>query len=297
MLPLKDADQEIFDRAVEEFKSSATAISVSQEKLDMFIQRTNSLDVETSEALRLLAVELENEEFAEGWESLRAIYAVAVQFGPTNPDVFHSKAISAIDWFKPWKTPDRETAIKIAADSESSIDHALELAPDDPDSHYKKGLLFYDHPARQASVDEFRNKALEYFEKTIALDPTHDMAMLYQAHCHHDSQDWVSAYACYAKVDGNRLLRQRPTWLWRIFKRDEQLALCAGKLGKSTEALQRINQLFDQIDDLTEEQLTFEVVNLDEAVELLRSAVRDSKTQERLDKLVQVLGLQKRYRD
>ncbi|MEL7095491.1 MAG: hypothetical protein AAFY09_11240 [Pseudomonadota bacterium] len=55
------------------------------------------------------------------------------------------------------------------------------------------------------------------------------------------------------------------------------------------EALDRVNRFFDHIENLTEEQQTFDVVNLDEAVQLLHSVVHDLKTLKRLQKLIKVL--------
>lgn len=55
------------------------------------------------------------------------------------------------------------------------------------------------------------------------------------------------------------------------------------------EALDRVNRFFDHIENLTEEQQTFDVVNLDEVVQLLHSVVHDLKTLKRLQKLIKVL--------
>ncbi|MEO0566745.1 MAG: hypothetical protein AAF066_03370 [Pseudomonadota bacterium] len=137
-LPLKDAEQIIFGSAAKEFIGSETPLAVSHEKLALFVHRTSSLDVETSEALRLLAIQLQDTKLSEGRANLSRIYEVAEESGPSNPDVPHSRAISATHWLNSWKTPDPETAIEIAADGQIAIDRALALAPDDPDCHYTK---------------------------------------------------------------------------------------------------------------------------------------------------------------
>lgn len=247
--------------------------------------------------MRQLAIELEDRNFAEGWDGLRGIYAAAEQADPKNVDMLCSWAIAAMNWFEPWKTPELETRMRIAADGDGAIARAEGLAPDDAEIHYLKGKLFYNHPARHQAEVEYRRRALDCFEQAYALDPEHDMAMLYQAHCHHDAEDWEAAYGCYGRVDGDHLLQQHPHCRWRILKRDEQLALCAGELGREAEALERINRLFEKIEALTEEEQTYDVVNLDEAVQLLRSVVQEAKTQERLSELLKILDLQGRYSD
>lgn len=140
-LPLKDADQVIFDAAAKEFVGSETSLAVSHEKLALFVHGTCSLDVETSEALRLLGIQLEDTELSEGWTSLSRIYTAAEDSGQSNPEVPHSRAISAMHWLARWITLDPEIACQIAADGEIAIDRTLALAPDDPDCHYTKDLL------------------------------------------------------------------------------------------------------------------------------------------------------------
>ena len=96
-------------------------------------------------------------------------------------------------------------------------------------------------------------------------------------------------------MDGTRLLAEHPEWRWRILKRDEQLALCAGKMGKTEEAIHRMRVLFDEIEALDAEEAIFEVVNLDEAVELLTRVIHCPELSRRLIAIVQKLELDVRY--
>ncbi|ABW28130.1 tetratricopeptide repeat protein [Acaryochloris marina] len=280
---------------VEAFTENASLIRVTNNKIAQFISTAEDLAPDQSELLRRLAISLEHERFEDGWSGLKRIYTAAEKADPNNIEVLISLAVSALDWIEEWHTPNYQTRLQIALDAEYALNRAAAIAPDDADIFFRQGLLYYNHPARHEPQSPYQRKALSCFEHAHALQPDHQMAILYQAHCYHDLGVWQSAYQSYLAVDMDSLLSQHPTWLWRKLKRDEQLALCAAKLGKTQESTQRLEQLFDAIEALDDEQKTYDVTNLDEAVEILCTCINHAELSQRLMQLLKQLDLLTRY--
>lgn len=280
---------------VEAFTENASLIRVTNDKIVQFIFTAGDLDPDQSELLRRLAISLEHERFEDGWSGLKRIYTAAEKADPNNIEVLISLAISAFDWVEEWHTPKHQTRLQIALDAEQALNRAAVIAPDDADIFFRQGLLYYNHPARHEPQSPYQRKALSCFEHAHALQPEHQMAILYQAHCYHDFGVWQSAYQAYLAVDMDSLLSQHPAWLWRKLKRDEQLALCAAKLGNTQESTQRLENLFDEIEALDDEQATYDVVNLDEAVEILGTCIDNSQLTQRLMQLLKRLDFTTRY--
>ncbi|UJB71714.1 hypothetical protein HRE53_12585 [Acaryochloris sp. 'Moss Beach'] len=280
---------------VEVFTENASLIRVTNDKIAQFISTAEDFDPDRSELLRRLAISLEHKRFEDGWSGLKRIYTAAEQADPNNIEVLISLAISALDWVEEWHTPKHQTRLQIALDAEQALNRAAVIAPDDADIFFRQGLLYYNHPARHEPQSPYQRKALRCFEHAHALQPEHQMAILYQAHCYHDLGVWQSAYQAYLAVDMDSLLSQHPAWLWRKLKRDEQLALCAAKLGNTQESTQRLENLFDEIEALDNEQATYDVVNLDEAVEILGTCIDNSQLTQRLMQLLKRLDFTTRY--
>ncbi|QUY42634.1 hypothetical protein [Acaryochloris marina] len=280
---------------VEVFTENASLIRVTNDKIAQFISTAEDFDPDQSELLRRLAISLEHKRFEDGWSGLKRIYTAAEQADPNNIEVLISLAISASDWVEEWHTPKHQTRLQIALDAEQALNRAAVIAPDDADIFFRQGLLYYNHPARHEPQSPYQRKALSCFEHAHALQPEHQMAILYQAHCYHDLGVWQSAYQSYLAVDMDSLLLQHPEWLWRKLKRDEQLALCAAKLGNTQESTQRLENLFDEIEALDDEQATYDVVNLDEAVEILGTCIDNSQLTQRLMQLLKRLDFTTRY--
>lgn len=280
---------------VEVFTENASLIRVTNDKIAQFISTAEDLDPDQSELLRRLAISLEHERFEDGWSGLKRIYTAAEKADPNNIEVLISLAVSALDWVEEWHTPKHQTRLQIALDAEQALNRAAVIAPDDADIFFRQGLLYYNHPARHEPQSPYQRKALSCFEHAHALQPEHQMAILYQAHCYHDLGVWQSAYQSYLAVDMDSLLLQHPEWLWRKLKRDEQLALCAAKLGNTQESTQRLENLFDEIEALDDEQATYDVVNLDEAVEILGTCIDNSQLTQRLMQLLKRLDFTTRY--
>ncbi|MGR3273890.1 tetratricopeptide repeat protein [Acaryochloris marina NIES-2412] len=280
---------------VEVFTENASLIRVTNDKIAQFISTAEDLDPDQSELLRRLAISLEHERFEDGWSGLKRIYTAAAQADPNNIEVLISLAVSALDWFEEWSTPNDQARLQIALDAEQALNRAAAIAPDDAGIVFTQGLLYYNHPARHMPKSPCKEKALRCFEHAHALQPDHQMAILYQAHCYHDLGLWQSAYQSYLAVDMDTILLQHPAWLWRKLKRDEQLALCAAKLGNTQESTQRLEQLFDEIEALEDEQASYDVVNLDEAVEILCTCSSSFQLMQRLMQLLKRLGFLERY--
>lgn len=280
---------------VRAFTENAQIIRVTNEKIAHFISTTGDLDQDPSELLRRLAISLEHERFEDDWSGLKRIYTAAEKADPNHIDVLISLAVSAVDWFEEWRTSNDQARLQIALDAEQALNRAAAIAPDDADIFFTQGLLYYNHPARHEPQSPYQRKALRCFEHAHALQPDHQMAMLYQAHCYHDLGVWKSAYQAYLAADMDSILLQNPAWLWRKLKRDEQLALCAAKLGNTQESTQRLEQLFDEIEALEDEQATYDVVNLDEAVEILCTCSNSFQLMQRLMQLLKRLGFLERY--
>lgn len=280
---------------VEAFTENASLIRATNDKIVQFIFTAGDLDPDQSELLRRLAISLEHERFEDGWSGLKRIYTAAEKADPNNIEVLISLAVSALDWVEEWHTPKHQTRLQIALDAEQALNRAAVIAPDDADIFFRQGLLYYNHPARHEPQSPYQRKALSCFEHAHALQPEHQMAILYQAHCYHDLGVWQSAYQAYLAVDMDSLLSQHPAWLWRKLKRDEQLALCAAKLGNTQESTQRLENLFDEIEALDDEQATYDVVNLDEAVEILGTCIDNSQLTQRLMQLLKRLDFTTRY--
>ena len=280
---------------IESFTENANLIAVNDTKLAAIVNNDLALDADKSELLRHLAIELECEFFLEGWSGLRRIYAAAENADPSNVDVLISWAVSAGIWYEESRTTNLQERVWIASDAEQALARAEKITPDDAYIFYARGRLYYNHPLRHNALSQWKQKALTCFEQATSLKPDFQMAWLYQAYCYHDLRIWQLAYDCYLAVDGAALLLEHPNWLWRRLKRDEQLALCTAKISRIQEAAERIEILFDEIDVMDTEQTTFDVVNLDEAVELLCQHIYDSELSSKLILLIEKLNLGNRY--
>lgn len=195
---------------VEAFTENASLIRVTNDKITQFISAAEDFDPDQSELLRRLAISLEHKRFEDGWSGLKRIYTAAEQADPNNIEVLISLAISASDWVEEWHTPKHQTRLQIALDAEQALNRAAVIAPDDADIFFRQGLLYYNHPARHEPQSPYQRKALSCFEHAHALQPEHQMAILYQAHCYHDLGVWQSAYQSYLAVDMDSLLLQHP---------------------------------------------------------------------------------------
>ncbi|MEM9567279.1 MAG: hypothetical protein AAF974_03140 [Cyanobacteria bacterium P01_E01_bin.34] len=278
--------------ALEPFKTRNGSVFVTNSMLDRFLHETVDLEMEASERLRLLAINVESQTFDDGWFSLKRIYDRAIEENPINIDSYHSLVISGIEWINPRQTEPISERIEIAQAAEAYLVQAKLLAPNDAELFYIHGKLLYNHPQRVIHKNrEYIGLALQQFEAAISQDSNHQMAALYKAHCLHDREQWRNAFDAYSRVDTQALIEQHPYLKWRVLKLQEQKALCCAKMGDTDQSIQMLLHFFDTVEQLSEEEAIYEVVNLDESVDLLTNIITNQPEMlERLKAIAEKTG-------
>jgi tetratricopeptide (TPR) repeat protein len=124
---------------------------------------------------------------------------------------------------------------------------AIDCDPMDADGHYALGRVLYWHDPCE------REDALRSFEEATRLDPDHQWARLYVAHCLHDLERWSEASDAYGRVSLSAF--DGPTG-WRRELLREQRAYCMLRSGRRDEALaafadvvRRRESAFDRTED------------------------------------------------
>jgi len=288
------ADQQVrFDKAVRHFRSGNGPVRVTPEKLRDFLTATHDLDLPPAARLRSLAIQLETEEFDQGWTGLRAIYEAAAEADPADALVLHSWGISATHWADKAKTPSTSGRAAIVSEAERVLHAALELAPGDSSVAHALGWLNYIHPATAEATEKQRSEALNWFERAVQWDPGNTLSQLYISHCFHDRKDWRRAISEYEKVDLDRLPRDWPAW--RAVKCREQLAQCYAYAGDRAESLRRFTAFLDEADAWDKESAEERIINLDELVKAATDILMDPKLLRRARLLAERLGFQTWY--
>jgi len=288
-----------FFQYCEEFDRNDTDTPITMEKLKNFLKRTEECGGSKEERLRQLAIHLEGSIVAGGWDDIHMIYATAALSATKDPLVFLSWGISATERCQNWWEKDPVQQLSIARTGEATLKKAFELDSHNPEVTYALGNLYYNYPevdpglmaelesnpdvpelsqelqALCAKEDAENNlqRALEWFESTIDLDPKHVMGHLYLAHCYQDLGKWVDAIETYEQIDVDLLLEQAPSW--RYFKRHEQMAYCYAKANKIEMAFTLFQELIDEIDSWEKEAVEEHIVDLDELVDVATHSMRD----------------------
>jgi tetratricopeptide (TPR) repeat protein len=288
MAPLDD----IFIDACNIFRGDGR-VSVSANKLESFLQATNSLAPLRSERLRQLAIQLRYEEFDEGWQGMRQIFLTAAQEEPIDWMLYHSWGIAALDYSETWNESNDAKRLMAATEGESILHRALDLSPANSDIAYTLGLLRYNHPLFNENREHYLNAALSWFTRAVEWDSDNDFACLYKAHCHHDLEEWQAAIETYSAVDQERFIKEWPKW--RTIKLREQLAYCYAKAGDLEEAICRFTEFLDYVEGLDEEAFEEEVVNLDELVMAAKENLSSPALLDRVRQLVLRRGFEKSY--
>jgi tetratricopeptide (TPR) repeat protein len=270
-------------------------ISVTEKKLQSFLQATNSLMLPPSERLRQLAIRLESEEFEGGWQGIRQIFLAAARDEQLGWELYQSWGIIAINYSKPWMASDKAGQLTVATEGENVLLRALELSPANSDIAYVLGLLHYNHPLFYEDRQHYLDTARNWFARAVEWNPDNHMARLYAAHCHHDAGDWQRAIVAYSGVNQQRLQEEWPKW--RAIKLREQLAYCYAKAGDIEEANRRFTEFLDYVEGLDEEALEEEVINLHELVMALREVLRSPSLLARSRQLIVRAGLETLYKD
>jgi tetratricopeptide (TPR) repeat protein len=261
-----------WEDAVRAFRGDDWPLVVTREKLDAFLGATAHLDASAGDRLRQLAIALEMHSFRNGWADLRSIYVFAATIEPDNYRVPHSHGISASRWADNERLSDTER-LALGQEAEAAYLAALRLAPGTSHIAHSLGILWYDHCWTAERNEEYRLRALGWFEQAVAWDVTNDVAHLYIAHCHHDVRDWPRAIAAYERVDLARLARNWPAW--RAVKCREQLAACYAASGNLDEARRLLVAWLDEVSTLDDTALKDRVINVEELVDTLTRYLPD----------------------
>ncbi|AUX33821.1 uncharacterized protein SOCE836_059850 [Sorangium cellulosum] len=80
---------------IEKLRRADAPIEITAEALQRFLASTADAGLSRSERLRRLAIELESDDFVDGWAGFRRIYEAAASEGPNDAWVFLSWGISA----------------------------------------------------------------------------------------------------------------------------------------------------------------------------------------------------------
>ncbi|WP_372366003.1 tetratricopeptide repeat protein [Candidatus Uabimicrobium sp. HlEnr_7] len=92
--------------------------------------------------------------------------------------------------------------------------------------------------------DEYpKDKALEYYDKALSIDPQHSWSLLYRAHCLHDLQNWEEAAKAYSRLKANFFCGNQ-SWRYEIFL--EQKGYCYYKAGEKSKALSEFSHLIER---------------------------------------------------
>ena len=259
-------------------------VIVTPEKLRTFLQETKAIGATPARRLRALAIGLEQESFQDGWRGLATICEAAASIDQKDVLIFQSWGIAAIAWMQEWMTPDLSSRQAIAREAERALQTAIKLSPKDSATAHALGMLFYSHPSRKLAREDYRTRAIEWFERAVEWDSTNVMAQLYLAHCHHDRKDYVRAISEYEEVNLAELARNWPRW--RRIKCIEQLAHCYACSGETAEAIRRFTALLDEIESLDDASLQENVVNLNEMNDAVVNHLHDDSLRQRTAKLL-----------
>ncbi|WP_044965008.1 tetratricopeptide repeat protein [Sorangium cellulosum] len=239
---------------IEKLKSADAPIEITAEALQRFLASTTDAGPPRSERLRRLAIELEDEDFVDGWAGFRRIYEAAASESPNDAWVFLSWGISADhSWL--WRSKLEEERLQIWEAADRALARAVELSPDDADILYAMGHLRYQHPTDDTDSGEHAVRAIPWLVRAIEVNPHHPMAQLFRAHCYHDQKKWQAAVRAYEAVEASRLLEERPCEAGRVVKLRAQLAFCLAQSGDPAEAGRQLLLLVNDVDQFTRDEL------------------------------------------
>ena len=281
----------MLSETIKTWVSGEDSLSFSSEQIEHFLAFAKGADT-PSECLRQLAIYCEHEPDV-GWTALKCLYKTAHQLDPNNTNVLHSLAISALYWMTDYVEPDLAKRKLASEDALVALNKVLTLNQRDADAAYTFGLLYYDHPARQDSPEEYDSKALSWFSKAKEWQPNHVMAQLYFAHCLHDAKRWEEAVQAYQAVDRSTLLADWPAW--RALKLQEQLACCLAFSGRPVQARAAFAEFLTKLETLSDDELDEEVTNLDDCIEALSGPIADEELATKVDQILKRMNLTDLY--
>ncbi len=276
------------------FSRSEAGWVITDENLNRYLLATEGYPEPEAERLCRLAIALDHEAVRGGWWRQRHIYRRAQAHSSNDSAVVHAMGISALSCIEETASATERNAI--AEDIEETLLAACAGKSDCIALFEVLGLIYYEHPNRAGREEHYLDLAIGVFLKALAHDPERAQSLLYLAHCFHDLKRWNLAYAAYCQVDTEQLLRDNPHARWQVLKTEEQLALCAARLGKTKEATERFQHLAGRILDLDEDARCDEVVNVDEMMEAVVNVLHDRALSKSAVEVVDALDLGDRYR-
>jgi tetratricopeptide (TPR) repeat protein len=177
-------------------------------------------------------------------------------------------AVSGVEWMEKNIMESYEKRLEISLYITYFIKPAINKFPDFENLRYLYDYILYNHPERKSDNEKYINLALEQFSSAIDINSTFEMAKLYNSHCLHDLNTWQEAYQSYKMVDCAKFAHKHPEWVWRIYKLQEQIALCLAKTGNIQGAEEILNSYFGNLESLSCEE-SDEIVDLDGSVSIL----------------------------
>ncbi len=275
--------------AIELFVVGITPIEVTEDFISTFLEATKPIQLPKEERLRQLAIAIEHEEIVDGWKGLLKIYKAALQENSTDVKVFHSIAISALEWCEDWRESDLSKRKLATADGKDAVTKGLKNFPNDGDLSLVMGLLNYnEHYESEAEKNLKTETAYQWFCCAVE-NNAKESARLHRAHCLHDLHRWEEAIVAYESVDQKKLAEQLA--VWRVFKLKEQIAYCYAKAGQREKSISLFHHFIDEVSVLKfeENSPTDYIVNLYDLVEAVMNILHDEEllisTRELVEKL------------
>ena len=255
---------------------------MTRERLQRFLAESEASALPAAERLRQLGVDLDGSPIHRGWNAYQLIFDMATEIEPQNPDILHSRAISAVTWLD--LEEDRTVRQRIADDAIASARRALKLGPEDGHVAYTLGLAHYKDPRWSGDPARYEDAAIGWFDLSLGWYPAPEttvMAKLYRAHTLADramrvDQEnlWRDALAAYREVDQKQLSEHWP--LWRTYKLREQIGHCLFRLGDRVSAERELTRLIDDLEPMSKPELEEAVVNFDELLVVLKPLPEDA---------------------
>jgi flagellin-specific chaperone FliS len=282
--------EEIEKRAICIFEDLDESKLSIDEKVKIFLAETHDLRISESKKLRQFAIIIEENCFANRWEEMQSIYERAIASDPIHLDIYHSIAVSAIEWVT-GHTLDPLTAKSILDYAESSIVKAISISEEQSSLYYTFGQVIYSRETNDKTHRELTERALSLFLHAYELDHENLMANLYVAFCLEDLKDWESACDRYEQIDIKAFEKYKPQWVWRAHVAKVNRAKCCFKAGRKQESTQIVKDYLDIITHLNSEEAMDYVEPIDNLFDFLKNQLNNESLLLRLQDLYIKFGI------
>jgi len=281
--------------AVAQFLDTDQPPPITVEVLDQFLADTAHLPESKSERLRHFGIALGGAWHVDRFD-LQKIFERSIAEDPDNEKAYCSALICIHSFLMGLGSDSFSEQLKVAAYLEDLADAGLKRFPRSSQMHFLMGSIFYDYPTAEPSVSLYNMEAAAEFLIALDIEPGYQMARLYLSHCFQDAGQWRDAFSSYSSVDKKQLAAEFPEQRWRIFKLSEQICLCCAMMGEKEQAEMLLAEFFTELEALSPEILTMDIVNLNESVQILREVIHNPALNERLCKLITKCDLEYLYK-